>query len=76
MADLINPYANPYLPSFVNQRPRINNPLQPNTLPMVPSYSQINSVSGFEGARSHATNNLAPGASEIVAESDQCYPGI
>ena len=70
MADLVNPYANPYLPSFVNQRPRINNPLQPNTIPLIPSYKQINSISGFEGARQYAMNQLTQGSSEIIAESD------
>ena len=73
MADLMNPYANPYLPSFVNQRPRVNDvKTLPQIQPMVttPSYSQIRSVNGFDGARNYASSNLAPGASDIVAESD------
>lgn len=69
MADLVNPYANPYLPSFVNQRPKINDP---SMMPTVAGYqsavfSQIHSVKGFEGAENY---NLANGASEILAESD------
>jgi len=66
MADLINPYANPYLPSFVNQRPRIAEVPAIGT----PVYSQIQSVNGFEGAKSYATNRLTPGSSGIIAESD------
>ena len=67
MADLVNPYANPYLPSFVNQRPTINNqqPL-PSPVPSM-SFNQIHSVKGFEGARGY---NLANGASEILADDD------
>ena len=70
MADLVNPYANPYLPSFVNQRPRINDfkPVVPTVT--MPSYSQIQSVNGYSGAREYALNNLAPGSSAIIAESD------
>lgn len=67
MADIVNPYANPYLPAFVNQRPRIND-FKPAV--SMPSYKQINSVTGFSGARDYAASNLAPGSSEIVAESD------
>lgn len=70
MADLVNPYANPYLPSFVNQRPRINEVQQAPTPQMAFSgmvYSQIHSVKGFGGARAY---NLANGASEILAEED------
>ena len=70
MADLVNPYANPYLPSFVNQRPRVNEP-QPTPTPQMNfsglNFGQIHSVSGFAGARAY---NLANGASEILAESD------
>ena len=72
MADLINPYANPYLPSFVNQRPVINNQ-SPNVLPTPQmnysgiQYGQIHSVKGFAGARAY---NLANGASEILADED------
>ena len=70
MADIINPYANPYLPSFVNQRPRINDNRSPMTTPVFgTSYSQIHPVSGFDGARNYAAN-LANGSSEIVPESD------
>ena len=76
MAEMINPYANPYLPSFVNQRPTINNPQMPASNLPTPQmnysgiqFGQIHYVNGFEGARAHAAN-LANGASEIVAESD------
>jgi hypothetical protein len=71
MAELVNPYANPYLPSFVNQRPVINQ--QPASLPTPQmsysgiNYGQIHSVKGFEGADAY---NLANGASEILAEED------
>ena len=73
MADLINPYANPYLPRFVNQQPVINASQTPNSVPtpqmnlsgMV--YNQIHSVKGFEGADNY---NLANGSSEILAEED------
>ena len=69
MADLVNPYANPYLPSFVNQRPKINDPSMAPTVAgyQSASFSQIHSVKGFEGAENY---NLANGASEILAESD------
>lgn len=67
MADIVNPYANPYLPSFVNQRPRLNDT---KPVPMYGStFSQIHPVSGFEGARNYA-NGLANGSSEILSESD------
>ena len=71
MADLVNPYANPYLPAFVNQRPTINNPQVPTPQMNYSGvqFGQIHSVSGFDGARSYA-NNLANGASEILAEKD------
>ena len=75
MAELVNPYANPYLPSFVNQRPVIGNPAPGNNLPTPQmnysgvQFGQIHSVKGFDGARAYA-NGLANGASEIVAESD------
>lgn len=81
MADLVNPYANPYLPSFVNQRPVINNPQSVNIPTPQMNFSgvqfgQIHSVNGFDGARTYA-NSLANGASEIVAEGDpnlsRCY---
>ena len=73
MADLVNPYANPYLPSFVNQRPRVNNlnvPLQMNQPANTSMFTQIKSVSGFDGARNYAANNLLPGSSDIVSEND------
>jgi hypothetical protein len=77
MADLINPYANPYLPSFVNQRPRMNDskPIPQMNL-ATPSYTQIRSVNGFSGARAHAEGSLAPGASDILAESDPNIPRV
>jgi len=71
MADLVNPYANPYLPSFVNQRPVVNQ--QPVSIPTPQmnysgiNFGQIHSVKGFEGADAY---NLANGASEILAEED------
>lgn len=68
MADLVNPYANPYLPSFVNQRPVMNSQ-QPTIQPAMASYNQIHSVKGFEGADAHV-RGLANGASEIIAEDD------
>lgn len=70
MADLVNPYSNPYLPSFVSQRPRV---AEPNTVPTPQlnysgmAFGQIHSVRGFDGARAY---NLANGASEILAEED------
>lgn len=68
MADLVNPYANPYLPSFVNQRPRMNEPMSTPQMNFSGlNFGQIHSVSGFAGARAY---NLANGASEILAESD------
>lgn len=71
MADMINPYANPYLPSFISQRPRINDPVKiPTAVPNYNStFSQIHSVNGFEGARNYASG-LSLGSSEIVSESD------
>ena len=70
MADLVNPYANPYLPSFVNQRPRMNDPLPtPQMNFSGVNFGQIHPVNGFAGARGYA-NNLANGASEILAEND------
>ena len=68
MAELVNPYANPYLPSFVSQRPVMNS--QQPTPQMNYSginFGQIHSVRGFDGARAY---NLANGASEILAEED------
>lgn len=83
MADLVNPYANPYLPSFVNQRPRMNDMKPPTQMPQMPqlnmaqqSYTQIRSVNGYEGARAYVSGNLAPGASDILAESDPNIPRI
>ena len=70
MAEITNPYANPYLPSFVNQRPVINGQGNLPTPQMNYSginYGQIHSVKGFDGARSY---NLANGASEILADED------
>ena len=72
MADLVNPYANPYLPAFVSQRPRFNDTSKPMAplSPMSVSYSQIHSANGFAGAREYALNNLANGASEIISDTD------
>ena len=72
MAEMVNPYANPYLPAFVSQRPRFNDPTRPPqpVTPMSMSYSQIHSVTGFDGARNYAVNNLANGASEIISDTD------
>lgn len=69
MADIVNPYANPYLPSFVNQRPRINGEPTNQMLTFGATFSQIHSVNGFDGARNYA-NGLSNGSSEIVSESD------
>ena len=69
MADLVNPYANPYLPSFVNQRPVVNGQPPVSVQPPMANYSQIHSVKGFEGADAYCSK-LANGASEIVAEED------
>lgn len=66
MPDLLNPHINPYLPSFANQRPRINDVVTPQ-IPAQPNYSTIHYVNGYEGARGYS---LAAGASEILAESD------
>ena len=68
MADIVNPYANPYLPSFVSQRPTINNPTPQMNFSGI-QFGQIHSVNGFEGARAYA-NNLANGSSEIIADGD------
>ena len=78
MADLVNPYANPYLPAFVNQRPRIDNSIPQPMTPAIssPSFTQIRSASGFEGARSHAMNRMLPGSSDILAEADANIPRI
>ena len=70
MAELMNPYANPYLPAFVNQRPRINDIGGIKPIMNQLRYTQIDSVNGFGGAREFVQNNLAPGASGIVAEAD------
>jgi hypothetical protein len=74
MADLVNPYANPYLPAFVNQRPRMNDVRPATQIPQLNMpqirYTQIDSVNGYGGARDFVYNNLAPGASIILAESD------
>ena len=77
MADLMNPYANPYLPSFVNQRPRMNDAKPVTQFPVTtPSYVQIRSVNGYPGARSYAENTLAPGSSDIIAEGDPSIPRV
>ena len=66
-----SPYDNPYLPSFVRQRPRVHDT---NNLRQISSsmlnYGQIRPVSGFSGAREYATTELAAGASCIVVDSD------
>ena len=68
MADIVNPYANPYLPSFVNQRPRMNDvKMQPSVGSVV--FSQIHPVKGYEGADAYSAT-LAAGSSEILSESD------
>lgn len=69
MADLVNPYANPYLPSFVNQRPSLNSQAPLSVPTAMANYSQIHSVKGFDGAEAYCSK-LANGASEIVAEED------
>ncbi len=77
MAEITNPYANPYLPSFVSSRPRINDiATTPSSIPQVningTVYSQIHPVKGFEGADNYV-RTLAAGSSEILTESD---PGM
>jgi hypothetical protein len=68
--ELVNPYANPYLPSFVNQRPRINEPMSAPQLPFTgATFAQVHPVNGFDGARAYA-NNLTNGSSEILPDSD------
>lgn len=71
MADIVNPYANPYLPSFVSQRPRMAEPttMTPTFGVQTQQYGTIHQVNGFQGARDYA-KSLLPGNSEIVAESD------
>ena len=67
----LNPYNNPYLPSFVSQRPRMyDNPTPRPVSSGMLNYGQIKPVSGFAGAREYATNELAMGASAIVVESN------
>ena len=71
-----NPYDDPYLPGFVNQRPRIEMPLQQTTMYKPNVYGQIQSVHGFDGARDFALNRLSPGSSTIIAESDPNFARI
>ena len=70
----MNPYANPYLPVFAANRPRMNDGgiQTPVVQPLNVGgsvYSQIHPVNGFEGADNYA-KTLAAGSSEIVSESD------
>ena len=64
---------NPYLPPLAANRPRMEPPRQIQTpqisIPGSLNYSQIQPVSGFDGARAFA-NGLAIGSSAIIAESD------
>ena len=65
-----NPYADPYVPGFVGQRPRIQ-PAPATASRYNPNvYGQIQPVAGFDGARDFATNRLSPNSSAIIAESD------
>lgn len=64
-----NPYEDPYLPGFVNQRPRIQMPQQ-QTMYKQNVFGQIQSVGGFDGARDFAFNRLSPSSSTIIAEAD------
>ena len=70
MGDIVNPYGNPYLPSFVTQRPTMNvsQPAPQMNLSGI-TYSQIHSANGFDGADKYAAG-LANGASEIITDSD------
>jgi hypothetical protein len=68
--EIVNPYANPYLPSFVNQRPRMEAQAPTPQLSFAgATFSQVHPVNGFDGARAYA-NNLANGSSEILPDSD------
>ncbi len=64
-----NVYGDPYVPDFAKQRPRIQ---QQMSAPVIGRmiYDQIQSVTGFEGAREFANTRLGNGASCIIAESD------
>ncbi len=65
-----NPYDDPYVPGFVNQRPRLQAAPQPVQGYKPNVYGQIQSVNGFDGARDFALNRLTPGSSTIIAEAD------
>ena len=65
-----NPYADPYVPGFVGQRPRIQPSPQTASRYNPNVYGQIQPVAGFDGARDFATNRLSPNSSAIIAESD------
>ena len=73
MEELVNPYANPFLPRFANQRPVINNQSVSIPAPQMNysglNFGQIQSVKGFDGARNWA-NSLSNGSSAILAEED------
>lgn len=67
-------YDNPYLPPFVAQRPRVEpvKSIQQAPQLQIPgslTYSQIQPVNGFPGARAYA-DTLAAGSSAIISESD------
>lgn len=64
-----NVYGDPYVPDFAKQRPRIQ---QQTSAPVIGRmiYDQIQSVTGFDGAREFANTRLGNGASCIIAESD------
>ena len=78
MADIINPYANPYLPAFAANRPRIENQSAVQKPSMSVGglvYKQIQPVNGFEGADAYA-QTLAAGSSDICSESDPSIPRV
>ena len=64
-----NVYGDPYVPDFAKQRPRIQQQMPAPVIGRI-IYDQIQSVTGFEGAREFANTHLGNGASCIIDESD------
>ena len=67
--ELVNPYANPYLPSFASQRPVINNPQTPN-LPT----PQMN-FSGVQFGQIHSVEPLGVQADSGEIQSSRVEEG-
>ena len=63
-----SPHVSPYLPNSVAQQPKLYMPMNP-TDPRQ-DFTKIHSVNGFPGARQYAHETLAPGCSNIIADSD------